>query len=274
MSLFTVDQEKCKHDGICVDECPLGIIKLEDKESVPVPIESAEDLCINCGHCVAVCPDGALSHKNMTPEQCPPVRKELLLNAEQAEHFLRARRSVRVYKDKPVDRETITKLIDIARFAPSGHNRQPVKWLVIYDSDEVQRLAGLVVDWMRYMLKEQPEMAAALNMDRVVKSWESGIDGICRSAPHVIVAHAPEENPTAPTSGTIALTYLELAAQPLGLGACWAGFFNAGATMWPPMQKALNLPQGHISLGAMMVGYPKYKYHRLPLRNEAEIAWR
>ncbi len=274
MSLFTVDQEKCKRDGICMAECPMGIIEMKDETSVPTPTDDADGLCINCGHCVAVCPHEALSLKTMTPEQCPPIHKDWLLSPEQAEHFLRARRSVRAYKDKPVDKDTISKLTDLASFAPSGHNLQPVRWLVIYDSDEVQKLAGMVADWMRYLIKEQPDMAAAMHMDRVVEKWDSGFDGICRCAPHVIVAHAHKSDPTAPAASTIALTYLELAAQPLGLGACWGGFFNVAATFWPPMQKALGLPEGQANFGAMMIGYPKYKYHRLPLRNEAQITWR
>ena len=274
MSLFVVDSKKCKRDGVCVAECPAGIIELKDKDAVPTPTEDADELCINCGHCVAVCPHGALSHTSMSPDQCAPVKKEWLLDTNQVEHFLRSRRSIRTYKDKPVERELLTKLIDIAHFAPSGHNLQPVRWRVIYDSDEVRRLAGMVIDWMRRMLKEQPVLAQGLHMDRVVASWESGVERICRGAPHVIVAHAPKEERTAPAACTIALTYLELAVPSFGLGACWAGYFNAAANMWPPMEQALGLPEGHVSFGAMMVGYPKYKYHRLPLRNEAQITWR
>ncbi|UCF84699.1 MAG: nitroreductase family protein [Desulfobacteraceae bacterium] len=274
MSLFVVDPEKCKRDGVCVAECPAGIIELKNKDAVPTPTADADELCINCGHCVAVCPHGALSHTSMTPDQCAPVRKEWLLDTNQVEHFLRSRRSIRTYKDKQVERELLTKLIDIARFAPSGHNLQPVRWRVIYDSDEVRRLAGHVIDWMRHMLKEQPTLARGLHMDRVVASWESGMERICRGAPHVIVAHAPKEERTAPAACTIALAYLELAVPSFGLGACWAGYFNAAATMWPPMLQALGLPEGHICFGAMMIGYPKYKYHRLPRRNEAQITWR
>ena len=274
MSLFVVDPEKCKRDGVCVAECPAGIIELKDKDAVPTPIEDADELCINCGHCVAVCPHGALSHTSMTPDQCAPVKKEWLLDTNKVEHFLRSRRSIRTYKGKPVDRELLIRLIDIARFAPSGHNLQPVRWRVIYDSNEVRRLAGLVIDWMRHMLKQQPALAQGMHMDRVVASWESGMERICRRAPHVIVAHAPKDERTAPAACTIALAYLELAVPSFGLGACWAGYFNAAANMWPPMEQALGLPEGHISFGAMMVGYPKYKYHRIPLRNEAQITWR
>lgn len=68
---------------------------------------------------------------------------------------------------------------------------------------------------------------------------------------------------------TIALTYLELAVPSFGLGARWAGYFNAAANMWPPMQKLMGLPEGHVSFKAMMVDYPKYRYQRLPIRNVA-----
>lgn len=275
-SLIVADEEKCRQDGLCVAECPMAIIELKDEKSLPNPTEDAEELCIHCGHCVAVCPHGAMSHRNMNPEQCPPVRKDWLLNPEQVEHFLRSRRSIRTYKEQPVEREVLAKIIDIGRFAPSGHNLQPVRWLVIYDSHEVRRLAALVIDWMRDLLEKGTPLAKALHMDRVVAAWgwESGVDRICRGAPHVIVAHAPKEERTAPPACTIALAYLELAAPSFGLGACWAGYFNVAANVWPPMQEALDLPEGHISFGAMMIGYPKYKYQRLPLRNEPQVVWR
>lgn len=274
MSLFVVDEEKCKRDGVCVAECPARIIELKEESSVPTPIQDADDFCISCGHCVVVCQHGALSHKAMTPEQCPPVRVEWLLTPERVEHFLRARWSIRNYKEQPVDREVVTKLIDIARFAPSGHNAQPVRWLVIYDTEEVRRLAGLVIDWMRHLLAERNPLAETLHMDRAVAAWDSGIERICRGAPHVIIAHAPQDERTAPVACTIALTYLELAAPTFGLGACWAGYVNAAINQWPPMHRALRLPEGHTSFGAMMIGYPKYKYQRLPLRNEPQITWR
>jgi nitroreductase len=90
----------------------------------------------------------------------------------------------------------------------------------------------------------------------------------------MIVVHAQMEERTAPAACTLALAYLELAAPSFGLGACWAGHFNAAANSWPPMQEALGLPHKDISFGAMMVGYPKFKYQRLPLRKEAAITWR
>lgn len=93
-------------------------------------------------------------------------------------------------------------------------------------------------------------------------------------APHAIIVHAPADNVLAPVDAPIALTYLELAAYGLGLGACWAGFLTGAATFYAPVMEALQLPEGHKYMGALMVGYPKYKYSRIPLKNKPSIIWR
>lgn len=272
MSLFAVDPQKCKHDGICVAVCPQKLIAINDQ--LPAPIERAEKQCINCGHCVAACPHGALTLNTMTPGECIEVNRKLLPSAEQVKHFLTARRSNRVYKNQPVERAILADIIDTARYAPTGVNLQPVNWLVIEDTSEVNRLAGLVIDWMRFVVKEEPEKARSLGMKRLVDNWDSGVDRICRGAPHVIVAHAAEAIISAQQSCTIALTYLELAALANGLGACWAGYFYAAANFYPPMKNALALPEGHQCFGAMLVGYPQYQYYRIPSRKKAAIIWR
>ena len=272
MPLFVVDPSRCRHDGICAAECPTRIIEWGPADGIPRVPAALEEFCRNCGHCVAVCPSEAVTLGSMAPGQLPSVRPDWPPGPKQVAHFLRARRSIRTYTPRPVERETLAKLIDIARFAPSASNRQPVKWLVIHDADEVQRLAGLVVDWLRAGLPEQAP-GARRNTQRFIALWESGVDVICRGAPHLIVACGPQDSPWSVTDCAIALTYLELAAPSFGLGACWAGFFTAAARQSPALQGALQTPEGHLVCGAMMVGHPRHRYTRLPLRNEAHITW-
>ena len=84
MGLLKVDESKCKKDGICASECPTAIIRLRDENSFPAIIAGGEQSCLICGHCVAVCPHGALSHSRVPIETCPPVEKDLVLNEKQA----------------------------------------------------------------------------------------------------------------------------------------------------------------------------------------------
>ena len=155
MSLFTVDKDKCNSDGLCVAACPMGIIEIIDEGTAPEPTPDANEMCINCGHCVAVCPTGAMSLGIMKPEQCTPIRKDLLVSPDQIEQHLLSRRSIRAYQNQNVDRDVVSKLIDIARYGPSGHNEQPIQWMVIHDSAEVRRFAGMVIDWMKDLIQKE-----------------------------------------------------------------------------------------------------------------------
>ena len=116
MSLFQIDESKCKRDGFCVSDCPSGIIQMKTKESFPTPIEGAEEICIKCGHCVAVCPTGAITLNVISPKDCGPMSKDFLPSEEQTSYLMRSRRSIRRYKDKPVDRSAIMDLISVASY--------------------------------------------------------------------------------------------------------------------------------------------------------------
>ncbi len=274
MSFLTVDHDKCKRDRVCAAECPLKLITFKEPDSFPDSIDGAEEICVSCGHCVAVCPNNAISVNTVNSVECLPVNPDLLPKPEQVEHFLKSRRSIRSFKNKTIDRTILAKLIDIASYAPSGHNVQPVQWLVIEDKKEVHRIASLVVDWMHYMIENMPEYAALMHMEAICSAWDQGSDRICRDAPHIIIAHAPEDLSMSQGSCTIALSHLELAAYSLGIGACWAGYVGAAAGLYPPLIQELALPEGHKAFGAMMIGHPKYRYHKIPPRTAPRIIWR
>lgn len=273
MPLFVADPARCRRDGVCVAECPVRIIALAPGDETPHVPGEAEDDCRRCGHCMAVCRTGAVSLAGLRPEQLLPLRTNWLPGPDQVAHFLRARRSIRAYLPRPVERELLLRLLDSARYAPSASNRQAVSWLIVADAAEVRRLAGLAVEWLRHRLPDQPPDAQR-NSRRFIAGWEAGLDMVCRGAPHLAVACAPAEYAWAAADAAIALTYLELAAPSLGLGACWAGILTQAARQWPPLQAALALSDGLAVSGALLVGYPRHRYHRLPERHPARILWR
>jgi nitroreductase/NAD-dependent dihydropyrimidine dehydrogenase PreA subunit len=264
MSLFRVDADLCLRDGICVAECGLYLLVMRDG-ACPTPVAWAEEICVNCGHCVAVCPVGALTLRTMSPQQCEEVRPSLLPDAAQVAHLLRARRSIRSFEERPVPQDELARLIEVATYAPSASNSQPVEWLVVYDTALVRRLAPLILDWLR------PHWAMS-RFGRVFDfAYEHDLDLVCRDAPHMVIAHTP---PGAVGQGLIAVTYLELAAFGAGLGACWCGLADATINGSPEIRQIVGLPEGRASAGVLLLGYPRYTYSRVPLRNPARISWR
>jgi Nitroreductase len=222
---------------------------------------------------MAVCPVSAITVSPFSSDIFEPVDQKMLPGAEQVEHLLKARRSIRTFREKKVDRAILKKLVDIAAYAPSGHNKQPVNWLVIEDKNRVKKIAGLVIDWMRVVIEKKPELAASMDMKALCRAWDKGSDQICRDAPHLIIAHAPRTESSSQAACTIALTYLELAAFSMKMGACWAGFVTAAAASFPPLIKELSLPEENRVYGTMLLGYPQYAYHRIPPRIPARITW-
>jgi nitroreductase len=70
--------------------------------------------------------------------------------------FLRSRRSIRRYKEEPVPGQRMIELLEIAWFAPSGHNSQGVSYLVVEGAQNLMRLREIVVEWMRETVKSSP----------------------------------------------------------------------------------------------------------------------
>ena len=274
MAFINVDQEKCNQDGICVAECPAQIIQLNSKNGHPYPTSDFGDFCLRCGHCVAVCPTGAMQLDWVGQEGCKEIKQELDLTPEQAEQFLCGRRSIRAFKEKTVPRNVLKKLLEIACSAPSARNQQPWHWTVVEDPARVRELAGMVADWMRMVIKSNPEAAEESGFKRVMAAWDNGNERICRGAPHIIVAHADKRWPFSTEDCTLAISLLDLYATSLGLGACWAGYFYKAVNAYPPLFETLGLPSDHLAFGAIMVGYPRFKYQHIPPRNPMRVTWK
>ena len=140
--------------------------------------------------------------------------------------------------------------------------------------DDLNRLVGMVCDWMEHMLAEMPDAPHAPLFREVVRAWTEGNDLVLHQAPALILAYSSIQTGTEPTDAAISLAYLDLAALSLGLGGCWAGLFTMAAKSWGPLEGMLGLPEGHHLHGAIMVGYPKFRFQRLPVRNQPKILWR
>ncbi len=271
-TIIEADESLCIGCGACLRACPGGLIAKGDR--VPVPIPDSWDQCIDCGHCVAICPTGAIRQRSMGPEDCLSVDVHLIPTWEQARQFLISRRSIRGYVNRPVEKEKILQLLDVARYAPNGANRQVLRWLVVDDPTEVHRIAALTVDWMSNVKETNPALYSEANMELFVDPWKAGKDRISRGAPCVIQAYGPKTERTAPPDAMIAIAYIQLAATALGLGTSFAGSINTASQSYPPLLEALGPPEGCIPYGTFLIGYPTERYDRIPERNPVDVTWR
>jgi nitroreductase/NAD-dependent dihydropyrimidine dehydrogenase PreA subunit len=274
MGLIKIDESKCKKDGICVRDCSPAVISLSEGSGFPEMIPGGENICILCGHCVTVCPEGALSHEGIPLERTSPIAEKFVIDEAQAVQFLRSRRSVRLFQNKPVEREQVRRLIEVARYAPTAGNSQTVEWLVHTDRSRIREIAALAVEWVREVVRNDPSVAVTRPyLPRVVTGWDSGRDSVLRDAPVLIVASAPKQAAFGLVDLTLALSYLDLLAPTMGLGTCWAGLLQGALLSSSSLREAVGIPKEHPHHYPMMLGYPAMKHHRLPERKPPRITF-
>ncbi len=271
MTTIFVDKDLCTRCGICSTVCIAGIIEPADEKTLPNVNDTKAGMCFGCGHCEAYCPSQALLLNNRPDEKVRLPAGAGNVAPDDMGNYLRKRRSVRHYKKDPVPKEKILELLDIARYAASAGNGQPVEWIVIHDPEEVKKVAALTIEWMKTLAGSNHPLSGYIPV--LLGAWEQGRDVICQSAPHLLVATIPEGNPVVQIDAIIALTHFDLAAPAFGIGTCWAGFVAMAASSYKPLQKELGIPAGQKSAYAMMFGHPQYKIYGIPHRKPLVVAW-
>lgn len=269
-TMIKVDESLCITCGSCIRACPGGLIT---KKDFPVPIENGWDQCIDCGHCVAICPTGAMHQRSMSPEDCEEIDIHLIPKWDRVKQYLISRRSIRGYINKPIEKEKILQLLDIARYASNGANRQVIRWIVINDHEKVHRIAEMTIDWMKAVKEKNPALYKEANLEVFVNSWDGGKDRISRGAPCIIMAYAPKDERTAPPAAMIAIHQIQLAASALGLGTTFTGSINTASQAYPPLIETLGMPEGYMAHGTFVIGYPAERYLRIPIRKPVDVKW-
>ena len=154
------------------------------------------------------------------------------------------RRSIRKYKDKPVDDEKLETILEVARIAPSASNRQEWRFIVVKNK------------------KTREKLAEAANSQTFVGE-----------APVIIVACSTESERVMPCGQyaytvdlSIAVSFMILEATEQGLGTCWLGAYDE-----EKVRNVLEIPE-RIRVPAMFtLGYADEDPHQRPRKHLSEI---
>ena len=289
MSKITIDDVLCKKCGLCTLLCPESIFV---QENGSIPKLARTEACISCGHCVAACPTRAISHKDFPEGSIIPVNEKGIPSAEQVLEMLRARRSVRVFTDKPVEKELIEKIIEGACFAPSAHNYQSTEFIVVQDIATLERIREVVVSRLekttkllrnpltrglaflklgRTMTKVALELLPSLEM--LVDTTRNEKDMILFNAPCLILFHAEDSAFFAEVNANLALQNASLVSHALGLGSMYSGAIVRVAHVDKRISKLLSIPDNNQIYAALTLGYPKIKYRYWIERKTPRVRW-
>jgi len=272
--MMNVNIEKCVGCGQCAKDCFASTIEVVDGKA-----KINNDNCIKCGHCIAICPREAVSTDEYNMEEVKKYNKdEFSLDADNLLNFIKFRRSVRQFKDKPVEEEKIHKIIEAGRYTETGANAQGVSFTVVREG--IQELKGLAIESLKEMGENLLNNLTPENMhykmfaEMWIKMYEdfkekpNEKDKLFYNAPALIVVTADSE-----IDGALASSNMELMTNALGLGTFFCGFFVIGAEDNQKIMELLRIKEGKKIVSCMVVGYPGVKYSRTVPRKEADINW-
>jgi len=119
---------------------------------------------------------------------------------------IRTRRSIRSYESDPIPEDVLNKVLEAARIAPSGSNRQPWRFIVVKDEELKKQLVPACGD--QSFIADAPMVIVACGYDI---HWNRG--GYMEAMSMLVDV-------------SIAFTHLILVARAEGLGTCWIGSFS------------------------------------------------
>ncbi|OGS36349.1 MAG: hypothetical protein A3J82_08870, partial [Elusimicrobia bacterium RIFOXYA2_FULL_69_6] len=267
------DPAKCTQCGLCVQVCFLNYEKGPDGKVRP-----KEELacCAACGHCLAVCPADAISHPLLPQGAGEPLRESDRPSYEQYLGFLKMRRSRREFKDQPVPRELIDKLLAAGVQAPNGLNRHNVCYTVVTDRavlGELSSRALAMTEKLMALLRNpfgrafiklfRPGLCEEMSFFFPLMDQLAGLKGrdlICYGAPCAILVHTPATDLCGSEDAVYAAANIQYAAETIGLGTCVIGFITGPVNEDKGLKALVRLPAGHKVHTSLVVGYPKFRY--------------
>jgi nitroreductase len=263
----------------------------KDEEDM-ITAHADENCCNLCGHCVSLCPTGAITHKLTDRGNYIDLGKRVNLDVNDFFKFVRQRRSHRFFKDKEIPKADLEKLVEFCRYSPTGSNRQTVEITIIQDKDRKKRLSDLTVDYFKEMIEGlekdynqlksqgkdippglQEQCDIFISRKRIVKARDLGLDPIFHSAPAVMLFHSQKQPSTPKDDCVIAAQTVVLAAMTLGLETCYIGLFEKAVPAYAPLRKELSLPPGNWLYSVLILGYPKLKFLRTVDRKPIKVKW-
>jgi FMN reductase (NADPH) len=190
------------------------------------------------------------------------------MEIDQFIELLKSRRSIRAYKPDPIPDEYIQKIIEAARWAPSGGNSQPWEFIVIKKKELKDRIADLFIKSLDSVREAELTREKEMRVPALV--GETKGPGFKNAPVLILLCGDPRVNEAFPlvvfqkyghevfiSNLASAFLCMQLAAKALGLGSQWVS--AAGSFMEDDLKELLNIPKGVKIYDMMAVGYPAYQ---------------
>jgi len=293
--MIHIETDRCKSCGLCGEVCPRHITEtVEGPDGKATAVAQArESLCLQCGHCMAVCPERAITVQGLEDGDFGAL-EDPGIGEEQLRRLLRQRRSVRRYKDRPVPREVLDRILSAARLAPTGTSRPTTGIIAIDDPrvlDRVSELAYGVYEGLdkaldnpigRFIVRRRVgRQVVSMLQDFVMPGmrwyirWyrEGESNEILRDCPSLVLFHSPIREPKGEANCIIAAFHAIFMAEVLGVGSCFNDLIPPACNRAQGLRDLLGLPADREVYASLTLGYPRIRFKRTIPKGLAELRY-
>jgi ferredoxin len=285
----------CKQCQWCSEVCPNKILFKNESGKMTVKNDRL-DLCFKCGQCMAVCPTKSIEVKGLSYENNFFELPEATPNGYEKTFYdmICTRRAVRNFKDKPVPKELLQKIVDAIALAPPGFPPLKIKLVVIENTELIRkslpnmiRLYEKLVAMMKkpvfrfFIRREVGEKKFKTIQEHLIPALVSRLpalksgteDTLTRNAPAMILFLEDKSGEDIKQDISIAATYGMLASHALGMGGSIMDIIPPAINKDPELRNMFCIPENHEVITSLIIGFPKYKYQRGIKRDLNSVKW-
>ena len=172
------------------------------------------------------------------------------------------RRSIRVYKEEQISDEDLNKILEAAKFAPSGMNSQDWHFTAVQNREKINKLISAAKEALQNSPIEQiNKMANNPNFNPFY------------NAPTIVITSCDKNLPVGQSDCAAAIQNIMLAAHSLNIGSCWVHTL-AMVGDDPNVRNVLTelgIPENYATFGTATLGFNGGKEPKAPTRKEGTV---
>lgn len=262
--MVVIDEKKCIGCGLCAADCIAQNIVIEEKAHV-------KQDCFQCGHCVAVCPKGAVSIPEYDMADVEEYDADsFTLEPEAVLHSIKFRRSIRNYKPEAVPEDVLRTLAEAGRYTATAKNSQSNGFVFVQNemAELKDRVWQFIDDIAHKDIREIDKAFLPYLVFNQRRKKDAADDYLFRNAPVVLYVVSDSA-----LDAGLAAQNMEMLGVSLGLGMLYNGYLARVSDANEELKQWLGIGDRTIR-ACMLLGYPAVHYARTAPRKTADVIWK